>query len=233
MGDFKKEEDGTVIDQDGKILVFGIERFKRDVVFGGCCFICGVEINDNNRNQEHIFPNWILRQFDLHGKQITLPNLSNFKYDQYVIPCCADCNTLMGKVFEEKIAPAVAKGYLEFFNLVKNEGARLIYNWIALIVIKTHLKDAQLRASLDLRDGNQSIGESLYDYELLHHVHCLARSFYTKALWGPGVRGSMIIGPAKIFDGMGQFECFDYGDLYLGKTAFIRLNENGRVIMYQ
>ena len=52
----------------------------------------------------------------------------------------------------------------------------------------------------DFRLPDQRIGE-IYDWEVLHHVHCLARSFATKAEIGPEVFGSLLLLPAKLMAG--------------------------------
>ncbi len=222
MREYTQEKDGTIIGDDGKIFLFSIERFKRNIVFGNCCFICGVKITEENRSQEHVLPNWILRKFNLHDKNITLPNLSTFRYSQYVIPCCETCNGLMAETFEAKIAPTINGGLEKFAELVQEDGFRLIYNWMALIFLKTHLKDAQLRENLDQRAGDETLGKQAYDYEALHHVHCLARSFYTEAIWDNYVNGSLYIGPAKSIDGT---ESFDFADNFIGKTTLLRMND--------
>ena len=202
--------------------MFGIERFKNDIVFGDKCFICGADPKSKAFNGEHILSDWILREFGLHRRQITLPNLTGFKYSEYRIPCCKDCNSLMGNYFEVPISEAAKGGMKTFAPFCKKVGFNYIFNWLALTFIKTHLKDAQLRAERDRRKGDDSIGGKYYEFETLHHVHCIARSFFTKAKWEPNVTGSLYIGPAKVFDGI---ESFDFADNYLAKTILLRMHD--------
>ncbi len=223
MTTFKTEPDGTIVNNDGKILMFSIERFKNDIVLGEKCFICGGSPDDKAFNDEHILPDWILRKFGLHDRKITLPNFTGFKYGEYKIPCCAECNTAMGKCYEEPISGAVSTGYDAFAELIKKNGVDYLFSWLSLIFIKTHLKDASLRVEMDRRKGDErTIGEKFYDFETLHHTHCIARTFFTGANWGKYVCGSLFIGPAKVMDGI---ESFDFLDNYPTRTILLRMDE--------
>ncbi|HXH74067.1 MAG TPA: hypothetical protein VNJ08_03835 [Bacteriovoracaceae bacterium] len=220
---YTEDIDGTIKDDDGKILMFGIERFKSDIVMGECCFICGAKPSDKEFNAEHILPNWLLGKFSLHSRKITLPNLEKQKYGGYTLPCCKDCNTRMGKYFETPISAAIAIGSDSFLEFVAKKESQYLFNWLALIFIKSHLKDAKLRAELDdSKKDERSIGERFYNYEHLHHIHCLARSFYTNAKWGPDVLGSVFIGSAKVMNGI---ESFDFIDSYEAHSLLLRIDD--------
>jgi len=79
---------------------------------------------------------------------------------------------------------------------LKNQGTGLFFGWMALIYLKLHLKDSRLKMNRDECFPSGTIGE-LHDWSQLHHVHCLARTPYTNAIIEPGVRGSVILLPAK------------------------------------
>ncbi len=66
--------DGSVEDEAGKVILFSITRFVRDICQGDCCFICGAKSRSKEFNDEHILPEWLLRRFNLFGRFITLPN---------------------------------------------------------------------------------------------------------------------------------------------------------------
>ena len=68
--------DGSIVGEDGKILFFSLKRFRRDIVEGNCCFICGISPAKTQFNDEHVIPDWILKEFSLHNKLVTLPNSS-------------------------------------------------------------------------------------------------------------------------------------------------------------
>jgi hypothetical protein len=52
------------------------------------CFVCGKPASTD----EHIFPKWLQRKFDLWNQTMRLPNDTEIKYRQLTIPCCAQCN---------------------------------------------------------------------------------------------------------------------------------------------
>lgn len=62
----------------------------------------------------------------------------------------------------------------------------------------------------------------LYDWQSLHHVHCVARSFIAGARIATGVFGSMILLPGK--PGAGEHG-FDYGDDYAGRSILLKLGD--------
>src|ERR1700723_3777613 len=105
-----KTPDGSFVDESGKVLFFSCERFVREICEGDCCFVCGAHPTDKPFNNEHVLPNWLLRRYELHRSSITLPNDTLFRYDQYTIPCCADCNALMGREVEEPIRQLLEQG---------------------------------------------------------------------------------------------------------------------------
>lgn len=213
--------DGSILDSDGKILFFSFERFKSDIVEGECCFICGVSPDHATFNNEHVLPDWILRRYDLHQKTITLPNSTTFRYGQFTIPCCEECNKTMGRTFEEPISKIFEKGSNALSHELKENGPWLLFCWMCLIFVKTHLKDTNLNFHLDRRKGDERIGD-LHDWSELHHIHCMARSFYTGVELSKEAMGSLLVLPAKIRP---HFESFDYGDLSFVATMTLRIDD--------
>src|SRR5262249_43165544 len=97
----------------------------------------------------------------------------------------------------------------------------LIFKWMALVFLKTHLKDKQLFLNRDRRNGAGRISD-LYDWGELHHIHCVARASYTQCELDTPVLGSVQILPAKKILGLSGF---DYGDVYQAQTLFVTLDE--------
>jgi hypothetical protein len=95
--------DGSIIDETGKVLFFSTNRFIDDICLGDCCFICGAKPGQKPFNNEHILPEWLLRRYNLFAGTITLPNGNKVRYDRYTVPCCAECNSLMGTEIETPI----------------------------------------------------------------------------------------------------------------------------------
>lgn len=217
--------DGSIVDENGKILVFSIERFVEDICLGDCCFICGKHHEVVEFNDEHVLPEWILRKYNLFNKSISLPNGTTFRYDQYKIPCCKECNQLMGSIFEKPISNLMSSGYNAVVKQLKTgDGIWLFFNWLSLIFLKTHLKDKQLQ--FNRRDSERAIKiADLYEWQDLHHIHCVARSFYTGININKELLGSFLVLPASIKDAKFAEALFDYGDLYAARMVYIRMDD--------
>jgi hypothetical protein len=155
------------------------------------------------------------------GYTITLPNDTRFRYDQYTIPCCADCNALMGREVEEPIRALVEQGSRAIFERVERDGPLRLFVWLALLFLKTHLKDRTLRWHRDLRQPDHRIGE-LQTCEELRHLHTLARCFYAKCTVAKEAMGSLLVMSATQPHG-GQ--PFDFTDLSAAQTLLLRLDD--------
>lgn len=209
--------DHSVELSDGSVLYFSVERFVREIVDGGRCFICGRAPHEVIFNDEHVIPNWVLRYHRLHRKVIILPNQNRVPYSEYKIPCCAECNSRLGREVEEQVQPIIAGGFYAVQAHLADRGPDLLFRWLALLFLKTHLKDLHLRFHLDGRKGDERIG-SYYAWESLHHVFCIARSLLANSEIREGVVGSFICFRVKC----DETQSFDYGDTYSAKTVFVR-----------
>jgi hypothetical protein len=160
---FEVADDGSIIGKDGKVLFFSLERFKKDIIEGDCCFICGCSRGSRKFNDEHVIPDWLLRQFDLHSHQIGLPNSFGLRYSKYKIPCCGSCNSLLGKTLETPISKLFKSGYASVLKHAKRRGIWLFYLWLCLLYFKTHFKDRTLRFAIDRRKNEGAIADR-YDW---------------------------------------------------------------------
>lgn len=215
------KNDKSVEYNNGKVLYFSVERFIADIVEGDCCFICGIRPNQAEFNNEHILPKWLLKKYNLFNRKIGLPNLSMYRYDRYIVPCCMQCNTLMNTKIEQPIQQLLEKGYNEVAEYVKKEGSWLFFVWLSLIFIKTHLKDKSLKHDLKSESSTSTIADP-YDWVSFHHIHCVARSFFTMPQLSPNVMGSFLVLHSKTSK---HYESYDYRDLYYAKSMFIRLGD--------
>lgn len=215
-----KTKDGSVVDQQGKVIHFSLERFINDICIGNCCFICGTKPSEKQFNDEHVLPAWILSRYNLFAKTITLPNGTTIRYDRYTVPCCIDCNSLMGRIIEEPISQATGSNQ-ESLSEFLNDHSQKAFVWMALIFLKTHLKDRTLRLNQDRRQGSKKIADQ-YDWSDLHHIHCVVRSFYNNCALTKEATGSFLCIPVGA---QASKENFDFGDLYLAQTIMIRLGD--------
>jgi hypothetical protein len=216
------EEDGSIVRRDdGVVLHFSPSRFKRDIVEGDCCFLCGASRSVTLFDDEHVIPDWILREFAMHNRRITLANGAHLQYSQYKVPCCVPCNRFLGAQVEEPISLIMKGGHDAICAYVRSGAPWLLFKWLALIYLKTHLKDCTLRYSLDARGGTTVIGE-LYDWEGMHHIHCVVRTLRTGTRISTQAIGSLFFFPAKEAI---HLERFDYGDLIGAKALYLRFRD--------
>lgn len=219
----RENHSDIIINKEGKIIFFGRQAFIDNIVKDNCCFICGSKPESTEFNDEHVIPDWILRRFDLYNKKITLINNTEFLYAQYKIPCCSKCNSDLGEIYEEPISKLLNKTYNEVVNELKQNPniAHLIFKWLSLIFIKTHLKDKSLLYERDKRFAKGFIADN-YSWEEMHHIHCIARSHYTGAEIDYNVYGTLFILPSIKVGGL---EKFDYVDSHTGKGILLQLGE--------
>lgn len=219
----------SIINSKGEILFFGLQDFIKNIVENKYCFICGANPNFKKFNDEHIIPDWILKKYKLHSQKITLPNGTKINYGRYKVSCCQECNTALGKTYELPISKLLNKSYNEICEeLKKNKSLfKLLFKWVALIYLKTHLKDNSFLLERDKSKKSGFIADNYY-WQDMHHIHCIARSHYTKAKIDENVYGTVLILPAlKI----GNRENFDFVDSETAKSVLLQLNEFSIIVV--
>ncbi|WP_322050180.1 hypothetical protein [Paraburkholderia bannensis] len=217
----KVVEDGSVIANDGSVVLFSATRFVSDVCASDCCFICGASQNIKPFNREHILPDWFLRRYKLHDQTITLPNGDTHRYGTYRIPCCVECNTKLSETFEIPVSKVLIEGYDAVREYIMNGGMKTIFTWLALIFLKTHLKDKSLRINVRFGAGNEKIADA-YDWEDFHHLHCLARAEAIGAIVDENAYGTLKLVPAADLHGV---QVFDIVDLTQAQTLALRMDD--------
>lgn len=223
-----KTDDGSILDSDGKVIFFSNERFVSDICLGDCCFICGARPATKKFNDEHVVPEWLLRRYRLFDRTITLPNETKIKYAQYKVPCCEECNSLMGDTIEVPISRVIAGGADAIREFLAQGNLFKLFVWVGLIFLKMHLKDRAYRFHLDARKGEEKIAD-MYEWEELHHIHTIIRCFYTGSTIQPEAIGSFLTLPVNP---QLTLERFDYGDLYFAQTMLLRLDDVAVVAVF-
>jgi hypothetical protein len=213
----------TITNEKGEIIFFGLQHFLDDIAKGNCCFICGAQPGSKEFNDEHIIPNWILRKYNLHKKYITLPNGTKYKYGQYTVPCCKECNSELGKTYEVPISELLNKSYTEILEDINKDPkiVQFLFKWLTLIYFKTHLKDKTLLTERDTRIDAGFLSDKYY-WEEMHHIHCVSRSHYTNAKIDYNVFGTIFIVPALVIE---NADGFDFMDNEVSKTIMLQLGE--------
>lgn len=225
VNDTPKQRDVTFVGHDGRILLMSCQQFVDEVVMGDACFVCGASTRDKAFNDEHIIPRWILRRFGLFDKQITLPTGERRHYRGYRVPCCVDCNSLLGETVETPISKLLDGDYQAVMKRLDEPALRLLFTWLSLLVFKIHLKDRSVRLHSDPRIGPEVIGD-FYDWGEMHHLHAIARSPYTRASLLPGVIGSL-----RVYEIAGEltYDRWDYLDFSHDQTVVVRVGNVGIV----
>lgn len=223
-----KTSDGSIVDQDGKVVFFSTRRFIDDICIGNCCFICGAKPENKPFNDEHVFPEWLLRRYNLFARTITLPNGRTARYDRHTVPCCAECNSLMGEVVEKRISSIIDGKPDSIQNFLANGGALELFVWLGLIYLKLHLKNKTNRKELDRRIPSGMIADE-YEWDLLHHIHTVVRCFYIPTMIEANVFGSMMVLPCRQ---EGSADQFDFGDLHFGQTMMLRLGSTAIFVVF-
>ena len=212
-------DDGSIRDEQRRLVYCSPDRFLAEIVEGGACFICGIQPGDADFNAEHVLPNWIIKRYGLQNDLINLPNDEGHRYTGYKIPCCKSCNSFMGDTFEVPISELFDRGYEALVEHLRQEGPLRLFTWLNLIFLKAHLRDKMLPLHLDRRRGSEALSNS-YRWEELHHIHCVARSFYSHATLTPSAYGSLLVLPAQI---AAPYTQFDYKDSYQAQTLLLRM----------
>lgn len=219
MSSFIITDTGRISDFNNKTIFYPAEDFVEEIVNKDSCFICGADKKEKEFNDEHIIPKWLLRRLNLFNEKTTLPNGEKKNYSGYTISCCADCNFELGSFYETPLSTILKPEYKDLKDNIENR--KLIFKWMSLIFLKTHLKDKEVRFDPDLR--NESIQNSeIYDWYYMHHIHCVARSHYTSGIIEDGVFGSLIIIP---INNEGTDDNFDYIDSHAGRVVAIRVGD--------
>lgn len=90
------------------------------------CFVCDTLLNDDNRTEEHIYPKWLQRKFNLYNQKISLLNGTFIDYRNLKVPCCKACNEKMSARIERPMEQAVESDYENFVGINRN----IVFQWL-------------------------------------------------------------------------------------------------------
>ena len=208
-----------------EILYYSVDKFIEVIVKTKNCFMCGVSPDSADFDNEHIVPNWLLREFKIHNAKITLPNNTFTQYSKYTIRCCKNCNKLLNREYEVPISNIIKGGFEQIQQAIStSKGRKLFFCWMALIFIKKHLKDREypLERNPNKSDG-RTIAEEHHDFVELHHIYCLARQAFSKAHINPNVYGTLFVLEAELYEE--KSENYSSDSNTNGSTMMLRIND--------
>jgi len=180
------------------------------------CFLCGSELSEVNRTDEHIYPKWLQKMFNLWDKELILLNETSIKYRNLKIPCCKSCNEKMSALFEKPIERAVSGGYDEFITLDRN----LIFLWLNKLSYGMLFKELSLNISRSEPERGK-----IYSAEYLKEnqmQYMFLQTILTNATYSGNPYSMLVfkIDPCNVED------YWAHDNPFL-KTFFIRMNDIG------
>lgn len=212
---WKKNDDGVILDANDNPIFIPMEVFKR-VCLSTRCFICGVAPDEKEFNNEHVIPKWILKQFGLFDHSLTLPNYEQVKYSTYKLRCCKKCNSHLSTHYETPVSNLLKEHHQG--RKLSYEDKFLIYRWMALLSLKTHLRDRLNPKQLSQLNNKGNIADD-YEWSLFHHIHALVRSNLNQVSCDESVFGSFFFAP---FEDASAQDSFDYADVLHGRCVMLR-----------
>lgn len=189
------------------------------------CFICGEVLNSANRSDEHVFPRWLQREFNLWDQRLILLNGTEIPYRQLTIPCCRTCNNdHLNKKIEKVMESAVKGGYEEFIKLDES----IIFKWLVKLSYGILFKELSLKANIRDMSSNTIIEPGhLEEFKMLFTLLQTIRfetEFINNNPW------SILV--FKIRDDENP-RVYDAQDLILINCYFMRLNDIGIIANLQ
>lgn len=190
------------------------------------CFLCGIDLDQNNSSDEHIFPKWLQREFNLWDKELRLlADDRVIPYRMLTIPCCKKCNGNYLSQLEQEIGDKYREGYEKFKDIDKFK----LFLWMSKIFYGLLFKELFLPL-----DRKQPHGDKILTQELLEQFR-MAHMFLQ------GVRVKMIfdeLNPWSIFifnskTAENKDLNFDFRDSFKGLVFGIRMGEISVVAVLQ
>lgn len=126
------------------------------------CFVCDELLTEVNATEEHIYPKWLQRKFNLYNQKISLLNGTFISYRNLKVPCCKECNEKMSARIEKPMKQAVESGYDGFIKLDRN----IIFQWLNKLSYGMLYKEAML-----LRERSDEDSGYIVSHEILNELH--------------------------------------------------------------
>jgi len=184
------------------------------------CFLCGVELNNENGTKEHVFPEWLLHKYNLWDRKIALLNETPIPYRYLTIPCCSSCNSGELSRLEQEIKQAIDT---DFRAVARIEKLRL-YQWIGKIFYGLLFRELSLsfdRSRPEL--GSITSPKLMQDYLALHHF---LQSTIKPIEFQGFFPGSIFIFEIEV---LSEFDQFNYSDSIESMAFCVRMGNIGIV----
>lgn len=133
------------------------------------CLVCGDVLSGRSDlySQEHIFPKWFLRRYELWNERLTLLNSSQIKYKDLKIPCCKDCNNRHLSAIESIVRAGFVGGYDELIKIPPS----VLVAWLVKIHLGLLRKECTLSVDRGLAQSQKILNtHDLAPYRVLQAV---------------------------------------------------------------
>ena len=186
------------------------------------CFLCGIHLTEENRSDEHIFPEWLQHKFDLWNQTLTLLNGTTIPYRQLYIPSCRQCNNEHLSNLERRIGT----GIFELNGSARLPSTHDLFLWVGKILFGIIYRELLLPLNRADPSSQSIVDRSVVQkFRMLHfflqsirvsmRFHCANTAF-----------------PASVFTF--DLQCpetstarFDFKDNPVNQTIYLRLGTKG------
>lgn len=131
------------------------------------CFLCAIELNNENRTEEHIFPKWLQKKHNLWDQTLTLLNDTTIPYRQLKVPCCKECNNTKLSNVENEVREAFEKG----IDFIREMDKTILYKWIIKILYSLLHKQLFLKKNLKDKESNSIVTPEILKQYILVFEH--------------------------------------------------------------
>ena len=143
------------------LIEYGKERLSRRH-----CFLCGVKLTSSKSN-EHVFPKWLLKRFDLWDRNLILLNKTIIPYRQLVIPCCKPCNNN----YLSELEVAIIKIFEKNFSNLTIKEEQYVFQWTSKLLYGILFKELMLlKDRRNPQEGTIISPEVLENFNNLHFL---------------------------------------------------------------
>ena len=129
------------------------------------CFLCGIDLDENNRSDEHVIPRWAQRRFNLWNQELVLLNGTSIPYRLLTIPCCETCNTGALQPLESAMATATLEGVKS----VRALDQTVLFTWLGKIFYGLLHRELFLLFDRRSPDDGSITSPELIEQFRLHH----------------------------------------------------------------
>ena len=143
-----------------------MESFENIHLNENHCFLCGIHLDNSNRSDEHVFPEWLLRKHDLWNQNLVLLNHTSIPYRKILIPCCKNCNNGPLAQMESKVSQLLSGKFRE---PSENE-EYMLFQWCSKILYGLLHREMMLLYDRSIGSDERIVNkEFLENFSTFHH----------------------------------------------------------------